>query len=75
MCDGGATTHAPACSTAQDCRLFAIYCPNASNDCTCDVLALTDPNPVCDAGGSDCLVDPCNGHTAICDSSMHCAMQ
>lgn len=73
-CDAGSTTTTlSSCSTAADCRLFSNYC--ATSDCTCDAVGVSDPNPTCDAGTTnDCLQDPCNGMSVVCDATYHCAL-
>jgi hypothetical protein len=66
--DAGADTGAGgACADSTQCRLFSDDC----GGCRCDALGPNDPNPTCDAGVS-CLVDPCQGKAAVCDSSKHC---
>jgi hypothetical protein len=60
-----------SCSNGSDCRTYSSYC----GACTCLALAATAPNPACDAGTVSCLVDPCNGHSAICTSAGSCALQ
>ena len=54
------------------CRLFSNYCSTAA--CTCVSLPSTEPDPGCDAGTVTCLVDPCQGKTAVCSGGA-CAVQ
>ncbi len=64
-----AATSTPACTVPADCRTFSDYC----GACACEVLAAGAPDPTCDAGTISCLVDPCQGMTATCDGTHHCA--
>jgi hypothetical protein len=69
--DAGIDAGSSPCTHASDCRTFSNYC----GGCTCDALGASEPNPVCDAGTVSCLLDPCNGRTAVCDPTGRCALQ
>jgi hypothetical protein len=69
--DSGSTGGGGTCSTPSDCRTYSNYC----GGCSCNALAVSEPNPACDAGVGSCLVDPCTSHTATCDSAHHCVLQ
>jgi hypothetical protein len=69
--DSGSSSGGSACSGPSDCRKYSNYC----GGCTCDALGVSAPDPTCDAGLGSCLVDPCSSHTAVCDSTHHCALQ
>jgi hypothetical protein len=60
-----------SCTSASQCRLFSDYC----GGCTCDPLGTNQPDPFCPDAGVTCIVDPCQGKTAVCDSTQHCAAQ
>jgi hypothetical protein len=68
-CSSGPT--GSTCTANSDCRTFSDYCTG----CNCDALATSDPNPPCSGPGVSCFADPCRGHTAVCDSTHHCAIQ
>lgn len=59
------------CTVVSDCRKFSNYC----GGCVCDALGTSQPDPICDAGTVTCILDPCQGHTAVCDPTGHCALQ
>jgi hypothetical protein len=61
----------PPCTVASDCRTFSDYC----GGCTCEALAASQPDPACDGGIVACLVDPCQGHSTVCDPTGRCALQ
>jgi hypothetical protein len=69
--DSGSTSGGGTCSSPSGCRTYSNYC----GGCTCDALGVSAPNPTCDASLGSCLVDPCTSHTAVCDSTHHCALQ
>jgi hypothetical protein len=58
-----------ACKADSDCRTFSDYCTG----CDCRALAQSQPDPVCPGPGVQCLVDPCDGQTAVCRSGQ-CAL-
>jgi hypothetical protein len=60
-----------SCTVAVGCRTFSSYC----GTCACEALGANKPAPVCDAGTVSCFVDPCQGHTAVCDQTGHCVLQ
>ena len=51
-----------ACRADADCRLFSDYCTG----CDCRALAPGVPDPTCPGPGVQCLVDPCQGKSAVC---------
>ena len=52
-----------ACSADADCRTQSDYCKG----CDCRALAKNQTLPKCDGpSGVRCLVDPCQGKTAVC---------
>jgi hypothetical protein len=71
--DGAGATEAggASCSTASDCRTHSNYC----GGCTCDALAVSEPNPDCEGGLTSCFADPCSGKTATCSATHHCSLQ
>ncbi len=52
------------------CRLFSNRC----NGCACLALSRSESNPSCDGGLVTCIVDPCDGKTAICTTD-GCSVQ
>jgi hypothetical protein len=50
------------CRTAADCRLFSDYCTG----CDCRALATGAADPTCNGPGVQCLIDPCDGKSAVC---------
>ena len=52
------------CTANSDCRLFDDYC----GGCNCRALARTDPDPVCDGPGVQCIRQPCGFVAAFCQN-------
>ena len=65
---GSSSAH---CTGPADCRTFSDYC----GGCACDALVVSEPDPICEAGTVQCLVDPCSGHSAACDTTGHCVLR
>lgn len=51
------------CRSAPDCRLHSDYC----GGCSCLALASDAPEPECQRP-VQCLIDPCQGRRAACES-------
>ena len=51
-----------ACDSDSDCRTHSGYC----SECVCYPLKADDPSPFCDHITVSCMVDPCEGKSAVC---------
>lgn len=60
------------CDDGGGCRTFADYCSDAP--CTCHALGASEPDPACNGSQVTCLVDPCNGETAVCGDAGTCVL-
>jgi hypothetical protein len=52
----------PRCSADADCRLFSDYC----DGCACRALDRAAADPTCKGTMVQCLLDPCQGKSAVC---------
>jgi hypothetical protein len=59
---GAASAGASNCSTSADCRLVDDYCTG----CDCRALSKSEPDPKCSGTPVNCLIAPCQNHTAAC---------
>lgn len=56
------------------CRAFSSSCSTSA--CTCIPLLADEPDPRCDATMVSCLIDPCEGKTAVCNkTTRRCEIQ
>ena len=67
--DGGTSTPSQTppvktypCLTDMDCRSFSDYCTG----CDCRALGTKEGDPVCNAPGVECFVDPCFNKAPVC---------
>jgi hypothetical protein len=62
-------TYTCPCERDDDCRAHSNYC----HGCKCQAMGVDTPAPECTTP-VQCLLDPCDSKTAICNDNGHCAL-